>query len=103
DGAGPVRFFFDILLPLSKTNFAALGTIVFISTWKDYMWPLLMTSRQDMRTIVLGVASFMPTEASQAPEWSLMMAAALVGIVPPLVAIALMQGWFVKGVTGVGK
>ncbi|PMS37213.1 carbohydrate ABC transporter membrane protein 2 (CUT1 family) [Trinickia symbiotica] len=103
DGAGPVRFFFDILLPLSRANFAALGTIVFISTWKDYMWPLLMTSRQDMRTIVLGVASFVPTEASQAPEWSLMMAAALVGMAPPLVAIALMQRWFVKGVTGIGK
>jgi sn-glycerol 3-phosphate transport system permease protein len=103
DGIGPIRFYIDILLPLSKANFAALGTIVFISTWKDYMWPLVSTSQQSMRTVVMGVASFLPTEASQLPEWNLMMAAALIACVPPLIVIALMQRWFVKGIVGASK
>ncbi|MFX5660693.1 ABC transporter permease subunit, partial [Acinetobacter baumannii] len=60
DGTGPWRFYVDILLPLSKTNFAALGSIVFINTWKDYMWPLVITSHDQMRTITLALASFLP-------------------------------------------
>jgi sn-glycerol 3-phosphate transport system permease protein len=103
DGAGPVRFFIDILLPLSKTNLAALGTIAFITTWKEYMWPLVVTNQTSMRTIAVGVASFFPTEASQLPEWNLVMAAALVALVPPVLVIALLQRWFVKGVIGTGK
>ncbi|EPM51815.1 ABC transporter permease subunit [Pseudomonas syringae] len=103
DGAGPWRFFIDILLPLSKTNFAALGTLVFIGAWKDYLWPLVATNREDMRTLVLGVASFLPTDASQVPEWNLLMAAAVVSMLPPILVIALMQRWFVKGLIGVGK
>jgi sn-glycerol 3-phosphate transport system permease protein len=103
DGAGPWRFFIDILLPLSKTNFAALGTIVFIGAWKDYLWPLVATNRESMRTLVLGVASFMPTDATQFPEWNLLMAAAVVSMLPPILVIALMQRWFVKGLIGVGK
>ncbi len=97
DGAGPWRFFIDILLPLSKTNFAALGTLVFIGAWKDYLWPLVATNREDMRTLVLGVASFLPTDATQVPEWNLLMAAAVVSMLPPILVIALMQRWFVKG------
>ncbi|WP_214347716.1 ABC transporter permease subunit [Pseudomonas congelans] len=103
DGAGPWRFFIDILLPLSKTNFAALGTLVFIGAWKDYLWPLVATNREDMRTLVLGVASFLPTDATQVPEWNLLMAAAVVSMLPPILVIALMQRWFVKGLIGVGK
>jgi sn-glycerol 3-phosphate transport system permease protein len=103
DGAGPLRFFIDILLPLSKANFAALGTIVFLTTWKDYMWPLVATSRPEMRTIALGISTFLPTETGQPPEWNLVMAAALVALAPPLVVIGLTQRWFVRGVTGVGK
>ncbi|HEY4091231.1 MAG TPA: ABC transporter permease subunit [Luteibacter sp.] len=103
DGAGPWRFFVDILLPLSKANFAALGTIVFLATWKDYMWPLVATSRPEMQTIALGTATFLPTETGQPPEWNLVMAAALLALAPPLVVIGLTQRWFVRGVTGVGK
>lgn len=103
DGAGPIRFFFDILLPLSKTNFAALGTIVFISTWKDYMWPLVVTDQASMRTITLAVSSFLPTDTSQLPEWNLVMAAALIAIIPPIIVIAVMQRWFTRGLIGVGK
>lgn len=103
DGAGPLRFFIDILLPLSKANFAALGTIVFLTTWKDYMWPLVATSRPAMRTIALGISTFLPTETGQPPEWNLVMAAALIALVPPLVVIGLTQRWFVRGVTGVSK
>jgi len=103
DGAGAWRFFVDILLPLSKANFAALGTIVFLTTWKDYMWPLVATSRPEMRTIALGIASFLPTETGQPPEWNLVMAAALIALAPPLLVIGLTQRWFVRGVTGAGK
>lgn len=103
DGASPWRFFVDILLPLSKTNFAALGTLVFISAWKDYLWPLVATNRTSMRTLVLGAANFAPADATQLPQWSLLMAATLLSLIPPILVIAVMQRWFVKGLVGVGK
>jgi len=103
DGASPWRFFVDILMPLSKTNFAALGTIAFIGAWKDYLWPLVATNREEMRTLTLGVARFMPTDATQIPEWNLLMAATVVSFLPPVLVIALMQRWLVKGLTGVDK
>jgi sn-glycerol 3-phosphate transport system permease protein len=103
DGAGPWRFFIDILMPLSKANFAALGTLVFIGAWKDYLWPLVATNRSEMRTLVLGVASFAPTDGTQLPEWNLLMAAAVISLLPPILVIALMQRWFTKGLVGVGK
>lgn len=101
DGAGPWRFFVDILLPLSKANFAALGTLVFIGAWKDYLWPMVATNRPEMRTLVLGIASFAPTDSTQLPEWNLLMAAAIVSLIPPVLVIALMQRWFAKGLVGV--
>lgn len=100
DGAGAIRFFLDILLPLSKTNFAALGTLVFVGAWKDYMWPLLVTTHQEMRTIVLGVARFAAADPSQLTQWNLLMASAVIAIIPPLVVVALMQRWFVRGLVG---
>ncbi|WP_296650337.1 ABC transporter permease subunit [Paraburkholderia sp.] len=103
DGAGPIRFFVDMLLPLSKANFSALGIIVFVSTWKDYMWPLVATNQQDMRTVVLGVVKFLPTDASQLPEWNLMMAATVIALAPPILVVALMQKWLVKGIIGAEK
>ncbi|BEV16005.1 ABC transporter permease subunit [Herbaspirillum sp. DW155] len=103
DGTGPWRFYLDILLPLSKTNFAALGAIVFISTWKDYMWPLVITSHDQMRTITLAMASFLPVESGQMPQWNLLMAAALVSIVIPAVFVVAAQRWFVKGIVGTEK
>lgn len=103
DGAGPWCFFFDILLPLSKANFAALGTLVFIGAWKDYLWPMVATNRPEMRTLVLGIASFAPTDSTQLPEWNLLMAAAIVSLIPPILVIALMQRWFAKGLVGVNK
>ncbi len=103
DGTGPWRFFIDILLPLSKTNFAALGAIVFISTWKDYMWPLVITSQEKMRTVTLSLATFVPTESGQMPEWNLLMAAALVSIVVPGLFVVLTQRWFVKSIIGTEK
>ncbi|WP_075258631.1 ABC transporter permease subunit [Herbaspirillum camelliae] len=103
DGAGPWRFYVDILLPLSKTNFAALGAIVFISTWKDYMWPLVITSHEQMRTITLAMASFLPVESGQMPQWNLLMAAALAAIAVPAVFVVAAQRWFVKGIVGTEK
>lgn len=103
DGTGPWRFFVDILLPLSKTNFAALGAIVFIGTWKDYMWPLVITSHDDMRTMTLALARFIPVEAGQMPEWNLLMAAALVSIAIPALFVVLTQRWFVRSIIGSDK
>jgi len=100
DGAGPIRFFFDILLPLSKTNFAALGTLVFIGAWNSYLWPLLITTDEKMRTAVVGVASLNATAFDQLPEWNISMAAALIVLLPPVLVIALMQRWFIKGLMG---
>lgn len=103
DGVGPIRFFVDILLPLSKTNLAALGTIAFISSWKEYVWPLVATNQSSLRTIAIGVANFFPTDAGQLPDWSLVMAAALLAWIPPMLVIALLQRWFVKGVVDAAK
>lgn len=103
DGAGPWRFFVDILLPLSKTNFSALGTIVFIGAWKEYLWPLVATNREEIRTLVLGVARFMPTDTAQTPEWNLLLAATVISLLPPILIVALMQRLFIKGIIGVEK
>lgn len=100
DGAGPLRFYTDVLLPLSKTNFAALGTLVFVGTWKDYLWPLLIATRPDHQTLVLGVARLLPSDASEIADWNLAMAAAVVALLPPLLVVAFMQRWFVKGLVG---
>lgn len=103
DGAGPWRFFVDILLPLSKTNFSALGTIVFIGAWKEYLWPLVATNREEIRTLVLGVARFMPTDTAQTPEWNLLLAATVISLLPPILIVALMQRFLIKGIIGVEK
>jgi sn-glycerol 3-phosphate transport system permease protein len=96
DGAGPLRFLWSILLPLSTANIAALFVILFVYGWNDYLWPLLVTNSPEMRTAVIGIDSLIP-RTSQLPEWNVAMAAAMMVLLPPVVVIVVMQRWFVKG------
>ncbi|MDL2406614.1 ABC transporter permease subunit [Rhizobium calliandrae] len=96
DGAGALRFFVDILLPLSRTNMAALGTIMFLYAWNQYLWPLLITTDPNFSTAIVGLKSLIPNEGG-IPEWHIAMAGTLITMLPPLVVVVLMQRWFVRG------
>ena len=96
DGAGPLKFFKDILLPLSVTSIAALFVIQFIYGWNQYLWPLLVTTREDMYPVVMGIRR-MISGGDSATEWNVVMATALLAMVPPALVVVLMQRWFVKG------
>jgi sn-glycerol 3-phosphate transport system permease protein len=97
DGAGPLRFLWSILLPLSKANMAALFVILFVYGWNEYLWPLMITTTAEMRTAVVGIETLVPRGGSQLPEWNVIMAAAMMTLLPPVVVIVTMQRWFVKG------
>jgi sn-glycerol 3-phosphate transport system permease protein len=96
DGAGPLRFFWDTVLPLSRTNIAALFVILFIYGWNQYLWPLLITMDESMYTVVMGIQR-MVTVADAIAEWNLVMATAILGMLPPVAVVILMQRLFVKG------
>jgi sn-glycerol 3-phosphate transport system permease protein len=96
DGAGPLRFFKDPVLPLSRSNIAALFVILFIYGWNQYLWPLLITTRDDMQTIVIGIKKMIVT-ADALTEWNVVMATAMLAMLPPVAVVVLMQRWFVKG------
>src|SRR6187455_2486276 len=95
DGAGPMRFFFDVLLPLSRTSMAALFVIQFIYGWNQYLWPLLVTTDEKMYPIVMGIKRLIFGEVYI--EWNVVMATAILAMLPPAVVVILMQKWFVKG------
>jgi len=96
DGAGPMRFFKDILLPLSTTNIAALFVILFIYGWNQFLWPLLVTTEPDMNTIVMGIKQMLP-QADDYGNWPVTMATAILAILPPVFVVLAMQRLFVKG------
>jgi sn-glycerol 3-phosphate transport system permease protein len=96
DGAGPMRFFKDVLLPLSATSIAALFVIQFIYGWNQYLWPLLMTTTEDMYPVVMGIRRMLAT-SDAATEWNAVMATAMLAMIPPALVVILMQRWFVKG------
>jgi sn-glycerol 3-phosphate transport system permease protein len=102
DGAGPWRFFKDILLPLSRTNIAALFVILFIYGWTQYLWPLLVTNRNDMNTIVIALRK-MISFADADTQWHLVMVTCMLAIVPPVLVVVLMQRWFVRGLVETEK
>lgn len=102
DGAGPMRFFFTILLPLSLTNIAAMFVIQFIYGWNQYLWPLLVTTKEDMYPIVIGIKR-MIGGGDSANEWNLIMATAILALLPPALVVMLMQRWFVKGLVDTEK
>ena len=102
DGAGPMRFFRDILAPLSRTNIAALFVILFIYGWNQYLWPLLITTDQSWYTVVMGIQR-MANVADAQPQWNYVMATAILALLPPVAVIVAMQRIFVKGLTEVEK
>ena len=104
DGAGPMRFFLDIVLPLSRTNIAALFVLVFVYGWNQYLWPLLTISDARYTTVVMGMQGMITAGASFAlPRWDLIMATALLALLPPVIVVLLMQSWFIKGLTDTEK
>ena len=102
DGAGPFRFFKDTLLPLSRTNMAALFVILFIYGWNQYLWPLLITTRDDMQTIVIGIRKMIVT-SDALTEWQLVMATAMLAMLPPVAVVIMMQKLFVRGLVETEK
>ncbi len=101
DGAGPMRFFWDVLLPLSRTSIAALFVIQFIYGWNQYLWPLLVTTSEDMYPVVLGIKRLVSGESYT--EWNVLMATAFLAMLPPAIVVILMQKWFVKGLVDTEK
>lgn len=102
DGAGPLKFFRDILLPLSRTNIAALFVILFIYGWNQYLWPLLVTTDASYYTIVMGIQR-MVTVADTQPEWHYVMATTILAMLPPVLVVVTMQRLFVKGLVETEK
>lgn len=102
DGASPMRFFWDILLPLSRTSIAALFVIQFTYGWNQYLWPLVIKTDESMTTVVVGLKSLMGgTDA--AADWGVVMAAVVLALLPPLLVVLAMQKWFVKGLVETEK
>jgi sn-glycerol 3-phosphate transport system permease protein len=102
DGAGPLRFFWDVLLPLSRTSIAALFVIQFIYGWNQYLWPLLVTTREDYYTVVMGISRLVNV-VDAAAKWNLVMAVALLAMIPPVIVVVVMQRQFVKGLVETEK
>jgi sn-glycerol 3-phosphate transport system permease protein len=102
DGAGPMRFFWDVVVPLSRTNMAALFVILFIYGWNQYLWPLLVTTEESMYTVVIGIRG-MIAGGDAATEWNVVMATAMLAMLPPALVVLLMQKWFVKGLVETEK
>jgi len=102
DGAGPLRFFASILVPVSRTSIAALFVILFIYGWNQYLWPLLVTTDEAMYTIVVAIHRMVAVAEAQV-EWQGVMATAMLAMVPPIVVVIVMQRWFVKGLVETEK
>jgi len=97
DGAGPMRYFWQILIPISKTNIAALFVIEFIFMWSQYLWPLIVTTTREMRVIQIGIKMLLASEQI-APEWNIIMAATVIAMLPPLVVLLILRKSFVEGI-----
>jgi sn-glycerol 3-phosphate transport system permease protein len=102
DGAGPLRFFWDILIPLSRTNIAALFVILFIYGWVQYLWPLLITTDENLYTILIGINRMLAVGDAQA-EWHIIMATTILAMLPPVAIVIFMQRLFVKGLVETEK
>lgn len=105
DGAGALRFFIDVLLPLSKTNMAALGIIMFVKAWNEYLWPILVvTDQRNFATATIQLGKVVPgLNFGEPPVWNTAMAATLITMTPPLIVVILLQRWFVKGLVSTEK
>ncbi len=96
DGASPMRFFVDIILPMSRTNIAALFVILFIYGWNQYLWPLLITTDVEMNTIVMGIKQMFPSGDDTA-DWPVIMATSILAMIPPVIIVVSMQKLFIRG------
>ena len=96
DGSGPLRFLWSVLLPNSGPSIAALFVVMFIYGWNQYLWPLMATNSDKMKVVVVGIASTIPT-GTQPPEWNLVMAVAMMALIPPVLVVLFMQRWFMHG------
>lgn len=98
DNAGPFRFFKDILLPLSKTMIAAIFIIMFVVGWNQYLWPILMTTDSDFKTLLLGIKDIVNVlEEGKIPEYNRAFALVVLSIIPPVLIVVFLQKWFIKG------
>ena len=102
DGAGPLRFFASILVPVSRTSIAALFVILFIYGWNQYLWPLLITTDEAMYTIVVAIHRMVSVAEAQV-EWHRVMATAMLAMLPPVVVVIVMQRWFVRALVETEK
>jgi len=102
DGGGPIRFFFEILLPMSRTSIAALFVILFIYGWNQYLWPLLITNDESYYTLLIGIKRMLDVGEGQA-EWNIIMASSMLAMIPPVLVVIFMQKQFVKGMTETEK
>jgi sn-glycerol 3-phosphate transport system permease protein len=102
DGGGPIRFFFDILLPMSRTSIAALFVILFIYGWNQYLWPLLITTDEGYYTLLIGIKRMLDVGEGQA-DWQIIMASTMLAMIPPVLVVIFMQKQFVKGMTETEK
>ena len=96
DGAKPLRFFWDILIPMSRTNIAALFVILFIYGWNQYLWPLLITTDPEMNTIVMGIKQMFPS-GDDVADWPVIMATSILAMIPPVIVVISMQKLFIRG------
>jgi sn-glycerol 3-phosphate transport system permease protein len=103
DGAGPMRFFWDVVVPMSRTSMAALFVIQFIYGWNQYLWPLLVTTQESYYTVAIGIKRMIAGGGEAATEWHLVMATAMLAMIPPALVVILMQKWFVKGLVDTEK
>ena len=106
DGAGPLRFLWDVLVPLSATNMAALATIMFVSGWNQFLWPLLIITEPGMEVVAVELRSLVPnvnTTGGGIPKWNVAMAASLLVMIPPIIVVVVMQRWFVRGLISADK
>jgi sn-glycerol 3-phosphate transport system permease protein len=102
DGSGPVRFFFDMLVPLSRTNMLALTTIMFVYGWNQYLWPMLMVTEPSYKTVMMSLIALLPDQ-NGTPDWNVTLAGSLIIMVPPLFVVAVLQRWFVRGLVSTDK
>nr|WP_281517398.1 ABC transporter permease subunit [Ferranicluibacter rubi] len=102
DGSGPVRFFIDMLIPLSRTNMLALTTIMFVYGWNQYLWPLLMITDPAYKTTMMSLVALLPAE-NGTPDWNVTLAGSLIIMLPPLLVVAVLQRWFVRGLVSSEK
>jgi sn-glycerol 3-phosphate transport system permease protein len=102
DGAGPLRFFKDVVIPLSRTNIAALFVILFIYGWNQYLWPLLITTSNSLDVVVVAIKKMIGT-SGEPTDWHIVMSTTILALIPPILVIVAMQKQFVKGLTDTEK